>query len=66
MQLSINDQSMKEMISEVLIDMMKNRKSEFIGLLEEAMEEVGLSNAIMEGKKDNLVSRNEIFQELDR
>ncbi len=66
MQLSISDQSMKEMISEVLIDMMKNRKAEFIELFEEAIEEIGLANAIIEGKKDNLVSINEIFQELDR
>jgi hypothetical protein len=47
MELSISDEKTKEIFTEILIDLLKTRKDLFAEIIQEAMEEVGLENAIM-------------------
>ncbi|WP_353570950.1 hypothetical protein [Candidatus Albibeggiatoa sp. nov. BB20] len=64
MQLTINDANTKALLTEVLIEIMHTEKSLFKELLLEAMEEVGLSNAIEEGLQNDFVEEDEIFAAL--
>jgi len=64
MQLTINDANTKALLTEVLIEIMHTEKSLFKELLLEAMEEVGLSNAIEEGLQHDFVEEDAIFAAL--
>jgi hypothetical protein len=65
MQLTINDATTKALLTEVLIEMMHSEKSLFKELLREAMEEVGLGNAIEEGLQGDFVEESDIFAILE-
>ena len=65
MQISISDEKTKEMLTEILIDLIKTRKELFSEIIQEALEEVGLANAIAEGRKNEFVPEEDIFALLD-
>jgi hypothetical protein len=53
------------MLTEILIDLIKTRKELFSEIIQEALEEVGLANAITEGRKNEFVPEANIFALLD-
>jgi len=65
MQISISDEKTREMFTEILIDLIKTRKELFSEIIQEALEEVGLANAIAEGRKNEFVPEEDIFALLD-
>jgi len=54
------------MLTEILIDLIKTRKELFSEIIQEALEEVGLANAITEGRKNEFVPEANIFALLDK
>ncbi len=60
-QLTLDDPKTKELITEVLIEMMQEKREIFYELILEALEEVGLANAIYEGRQDDFVDEEVIF-----
>lgn len=56
----------KKMVEETLTDMFKNRSKEIFSTFLEAMEDYGLSRAIREGRKNNIVKEKRIFNVLIR
>ena len=65
MQVFLNDEKTREMLTEVLIDLIRTRKELFAEIFRDALEEVGLANAIAEGRKNEFVSEKTIFNILD-
>lgn len=65
MQISISDEKTREMLTEILIDLIKTRKELFSEIIQEALEEVGLANAIAEGRKNEFIPEEDIFALLD-
>jgi hypothetical protein len=65
MQVFLNDEKTREMLTEVLIDLIRTRKELFAEIFRDALEEVGLANAIAEGRKNEFVSEETIFSILD-
>ncbi|MFM7885360.1 MAG: hypothetical protein ACKPCM_01410 [Pseudanabaena sp.] len=65
MQIFLNDEKTREMLTEVLIDLIRTRKELFAEIFRDALEEVGLANAIAEGRKNEFVSEEMIFTILD-
>jgi len=65
MQISISDEKTREMLTEILIDLIKTRKELFSEMIQEALEEVGLANAIAEGRKNEFVPEEDVFALLD-
>ncbi|MCA6502767.1 MAG: hypothetical protein ACK5EU_02485 [Pseudanabaena sp.] len=65
MQVFLNDEKTREMLTEVLIDLIRTRKELFAEIFRDALEEVGLANAIAEGRKNEFVSEETIFTILD-
>lgn len=65
MELTIDDRKMKDLVKEAIIEMMKEDSEGFNNLLVGALEEVGLANAIKEGRKNTFVSEAKILNLLD-
>jgi hypothetical protein len=63
--MSLNDVRTKELLTEVMVDLIKNKREVLHEIMLEALEEVGLANAIMDGRENNFVSEDEIFSILN-
>ena len=61
MELTIDDKKMRDIMKEVIIEMMKENKEGFRNLIVEAMEEVGLAKAIKEGRQNKFVNEDKIL-----
>ena len=61
MELLISDEKTKELLTEVVVDLLKTKRNVLYDIVLEALEEVGLANAITEGRKNEFVSEDEIF-----
>lgn len=66
MESAINEQKTKELLTEILIEMMQTKRELFYEIVLEALEEIGLANAITEGRSNEFVPEEEIFAILDR
>jgi hypothetical protein len=65
MELSISDEKTKELLTEVIVELLKTKREVLYDVVLEALEEVCLANAISEGRKNDFVSEDEIFSLLD-
>jgi len=65
MPLSIHDQKTKELLKEVMVEIIVEKRDFFYEIMLEAMEEIGLANAITEGRKNDFVSEDSILQILE-
>ncbi len=61
MELSRSDEKTKELLTEVMIELIITRRDIFHKIILEVLEEVGLANAIIEGRKNDFVSEENIF-----
>ncbi len=66
MELTISDEKTKELLTEVLVKMINEKQEVFREILLEAFEEVGLANAIAEGRRSDFVSEEEVMKVLER
>ena len=64
MELLMDDKKLKKMLSEILMEMIVGQPELFRQLFIDAIEEIGLSNAIREGKRDELVGGERIISVL--
>ena len=61
MELSISDEKTKELLTEVIVELAKTKREVLYEITLEALEEVGLANAIAKGRKNKFVSEEAIF-----
>ncbi|MCI5180754.1 MAG: hypothetical protein D3911_15840 [Candidatus Electrothrix sp. AW3_4] len=66
MELSISDEKTKELLTEVMIELLKSKRDLIYDILLEALEEVGMANAIAEGRTNDFVAEDEVLSILDR
>jgi len=55
-----NEEQTKNLLRQVLVELLEERRSEFHELVIEAIEEVALANAIRAERRNEFVSENEI------
>ena len=65
MEISISDEKTKDILTEILVELIKTRTDLFSEIVQEALEEVGLANAILEGRNNDFISEESIFAILD-
>ena len=65
MELTISDEKTKELLTEILVEMIQQKCGVFHEIFLEALEEVGLANAIATGRKNEFVSEGEIMNILE-
>jgi hypothetical protein len=61
MELTINEKQAKELLKEVLIELMEEKRDLFFEVMLEAIEEIGLANAIREGRQNEFVGEEQIL-----
>ncbi len=61
----LNDEKVKELLTEVIINLIKANRGLLHEVILEVLEEVGLANAISAGRKNDFVSEDEIFSILN-
>ncbi|MBD2624669.1 hypothetical protein H6G48_24590 [Microcystis flos-aquae FACHB-1344] len=57
----ITEEKTKEILTEILIEMMQNKRELFYEIVIEALEDIGLANAIMEVLNGEFVPEEEVF-----
>ena len=62
---SLDDEKTKALLTEIMVDLIKNKREVLHEIMLEALEEVALANAITEGRNDDFVSEDEIFSILN-
>jgi len=65
MELYSSDEKTKQLLTEVVLDILKTNKNLLHDVIIDALEEVGLAHAIAEGRKNDFVTEKEIFAILD-
>ena len=65
MNVDVSDEKTKELLTEILVEMIREKREEFSEIVREAIEEVGLANAIVEGRQNNFVGEDQIMSVLE-
>jgi hypothetical protein len=63
--ISIEEHDIKDLVKQVILELLEERQDLFGELFAEAVEDLGLINAIKEGEATPDVSRSEVFSILD-
>ena len=61
MELTISDDKTKELLAEVISEMLIKKRDVFQEIILEALEEIGIGNAIIEGRKSKFANEERIF-----
>ncbi len=59
MELSISEEKTKLMLKEVFSELLEEKRDLFTATMLDAIEEIGLANAIREGRQDEFVSEDQ-------
>lgn len=65
MELSINQEELKNIIKTALVEVFEERQDLLHDAIEDAIEDVALAHAIEEGEGTELVKREEVFRLLE-
>lgn len=60
MELTLNETQAKALLKEVVLELVQERRDWFFEIMVEAMEEVGLANAIRKGRQNEFVDETQI------
>ena len=63
--ISIEKQDIKDLVKQAILELLEERQDLFSELFAEAVEDLGLINAIREGESTPDVSRSKVFSILD-
>jgi len=62
MQVTLSDEKTKELLTEILSEMIKQKREFFYEIILEAMEDAALANAIARERKNDFVDENNILE----
>ena len=65
MEITFNDAKTKELLKEVVIELIKDKHDLFYEIIMEALEKAALANANKEGRQNDFVSEDKIFTLLE-
>lgn len=60
MEVAINELQTKELLRQVVLELFQDKQGDFYEMVVEAIEEIGLANAIREGRRNEFVSEEQI------
>lgn len=63
--MSVDEERIKELFKEALLELLQERKDVFYDLLAEVFEDLALINAIREGETTDTIDRAEVFKILE-
>jgi hypothetical protein len=57
---NLDEKQFKVLLKEAIVELFEERQEVFAAIVAEAIEDIGLANAIREGRKNDFVSKEEI------
>jgi len=57
---NLDEKQFKILLKEAMLELFEERREVFAAMIAQAIEEIGLANAIREGRKNDFVSKEEI------
>ena len=60
MEVTIDKLQTKELLRQVVLELFQDKQGDFYEMVVEAIEEIGLANAIREGRRNEFVSEEQI------
>ena len=60
MEVAIDELQTKELLRQVVLELFQDKRGDFYEMVVEAIEEIGLANAIREGRRNEFVSEEQI------
>ncbi|MEG3977798.1 hypothetical protein QT970_24705 [Microcoleus sp. herbarium8] len=60
--ITLDETKLKELLKAAIFELLKEQKEVFSEILTEALEDIGMKNAIKEGENTETVSRDQIFK----
>jgi hypothetical protein len=64
--MTIDDGKLKALLKQVLIELLEEKNELLYDAIAEVVEDIGLAKAIKEGEASPLVSREKVFEALER
>ncbi|MFM9265541.1 hypothetical protein [Tychonema sp. BBK16] len=61
-EITLDETKLKELLKAAIFELLKEQKEVFSEILTEALEDIGMENAIKEGENSETVSREQIFK----
>ena len=61
-QITLDETKLKEILKAAIFELLKEQKEVFSEILTEALEDIGMENAIKEGENTETVNREQIFK----
>ena len=61
MELTVSEEKTKLVIKEVFSELLEEKRDLFTGIMMDAIEEIGLANAIREGRQNEFVSEDQVL-----
>jgi RecG-like helicase len=61
-EITLDETKLKELLKAAIFELLKEQKEVFSEILTEALEDIGMENAIKEGANTETVSRDQIFK----
>ena len=65
-EITLNQDQLKEIFKNAIVELLSENREEVSDFLSEIIEDVAMERAIMEGEDTELVSRDSIFQLLEK
>ena len=65
-EIAFDETKLKELLKAAIFELVQEKRDMFVELVSEVLEDVGMENAIKAGEKTEIVSREEIFNILNR
>ena len=65
MELTLNEAQAKSLLKEIVLELVQERRDWFSEIMVEALEEIGLANAIQESRRDEFVEEEQIIAILE-
>ena len=63
--MTITEQQLKEVVKTAIVEVLEERSELIRNIVEEALEDIGMSKAIQEGEASELATRGEVFNLLE-
>ena len=61
-EITLDETKLKELLKAAIFELLKEQKEVFSEILTEALEDIGMENAIKEGENTETVNREQIFK----
>jgi hypothetical protein len=63
--MTVSEEQLKEVVKTAIVEVLEERGELIRNIVEEALEDIGMSKAIREGEHSELVSRDQVFNLLE-